>query len=244
MSYKIWANIIITHEYLGGKCSDFKFLPDNATLETIKREGFLANETSGGLLLIAPESTFAEEVSLTFWAYPTRQDLWSATLFDGTPKGSIPLAKAKGATLQWESTNEEKIPKEIRTPKPMFGVEISHSGDTPEAPTTLSFKTKRLKWRYNISGLSDFGETEITGVKTNKGACQFDSFTSPSGVTIFTSKQEIPLCYGAAPRFQLREKKSSKAIIKCLPNMDTRAIASAVLEGNKEEQIAETFINT
>jgi len=244
MNYRIWANIRVMHEYTGGKCSDFMFLPDPASKETMNREGILMSEISGGFYLIAQETAFSEETSLIFWAYPTRQDLWSATSFNKASKEEIPFAKAAGETLQWETLTEEDLPKAMRMPKPMFGVEIRHPIGAPGANVTLSFKTKKMKWRYNIAGLSENGTFEIAGVKTNKENCMFDACTQPSGIRVFTSKQEIPLRYGAAPQFQLREMKTAKAIIKCLPNMDARSIASAILEGNKEETIAETFINT
>lgn len=244
MNYRGWANILVHHEYFGGKCSYFRFLPDNASKEIMKREGFLMNETSEGFCLIAQNTAFDEDISLVFWATPTRQDIWSATLFSDIPKESIPFAKAKGDSLQWETIDKDSIPKEMQLPTPMFGIEISRSSDTPDSKITLSLSTKKMKWRYNISGLSEFNEPEITGIKNYKESAHFDVFTDASGNTVFTSAQEIPLSFGAAPRFQLREKNSTKAIVKFLPNMDARSIATAILEGGKQEIIAETFINT
>lgn len=244
MNYKIWATIIIIHEYFGGKCGYFKFQPDNTSKENMKRDGFLMKETSSGFNLIARESAFSEEKSLVFWATPTQQELWSATLFSDVAKESIPFAKAKNKSFQWESIDKDHLPEEMRLPSPMFGIEISHSSDSPEATIVVSLKTKKMKWRYNFSGLSEFGEVEIVGSKANKKNSQFDITVDNSGTTIFTSKEDIPLCHGFAPRFLLREKKTSKAIIKCLPNMDARSITSAVLDNGKYETIAETFINT
>ncbi len=244
MNYKGWANILVNHEYLGGKCGDFRFLPDNASNEIMKREGFLMNETSEGFYLIAQESAFTEDISLVFWATPMRQDLWSATLFDGIPKESIPFAKANGDSLQWASIEKVEIPKEMQLPTPMFGIEISRSSEDYDTKITLSLKTKKMKWRYNILGISEFSEPEITGIKSYKDSAVFNVSTDNSGHTVFTSEQEIPLCFGAPPHFQLREKNSTKAIIKCLPNMDARSIATAILEGGKPEIIAETFVNT
>lgn len=241
---KVWANICINHEYLGGKCSDFKFIPDNTTKDRIIREGFLVSETSEGFLLIAEESNSTEKIHLRFWAYPTRQELWSITLFKGITKGSIPLAKATEESLHWEKILESEIPKEISTPKPMFGLEFIHPRNATEKKIALSLKTKKMKWRYNISGLSEFGEVEIIGFKGSKETSQFDAFMDPSGIIVFTSKKRIPLRYGAAPRFQLHEKKTSRTIIKCLPNMDARSIAMNILDDGKQEPIAETFFNT
>ena len=244
MNYKGWANILVNHEYLGGKCGDFRFQPDNASNEIMKREGFLMNETSEGFYLIAQDSAFTEDISLVFWGTPTRQDLWSATLFDGIPKESIPFAKAKGEFLQWGSIEMNEIPKEMQLPTPMFGIEISRSSEDYDTKITLSLKTKKMKWRYNIMGISEFSEPEVAGIKNYKDSAVFNVSTDNSGNTVFTSEQEIPLCFGAPPHFQLREKNSTKAIIKCLPNMDARSIATAILEGDKPEIIAETFVNT
>lgn len=244
MNYKVWANILVNHEYLGGKCGYFRFLPDNASNEIMKHEGFLMNETSEGFYLIAQESAFTEDFSLVFWATPMRQDLWSATLFNGIPKESIPFAKAKGEFLQWGSIEKNEIPKEMQLPTPMFGIEISHSSEDSDTKITLSLKTKKMKWRYNILGISEFSEPEVIGIKSYKDSAIFSVSTDKFGHTVFTSEQEIPLCFGAPPHFQLREKNSTKAIIKCLPNMDARAIATAILKSGKPEIIAETFVNT
>ena len=244
MNYKVWANILVNHEYLGGKCGYFRFLPDNASNEIMKREGFLMNETSEGFYLIAQDSSFAENISLVLWATPTRQDIWSATQFSNIPKESIPIAKATENSLQWESIKKVDIPKEVLLPPPMFGIEISRTSEDSDIKITLSLKTKKMKWRYNISGLSDFSGLEVVGIKSYKDSAIFSVSTDKSGHTVFTSEQEIPLRFGAPPHFQLREKNSTKAIIKCLPNMDARAIATAILESGKPEIIAETFVNT
>ena len=244
MNYKVWANILVNHEYLGGKCGYFRFLPDNASNEIMKREGFLMNETSEGFYLIAQDSSFAENISLVLLASPTRQDIWSATQFSNIPKESIPIAKATENSLQWESIKKVDIPKEVLLPPPMFGLEISRTSEDSDIKITLSLKTKKMKWRYNISGLSDFSGLEVVGIKSYKDSAIFSVSTDKSGHTVFTSEQEIPLRFGAPPHFQLREKNSTKAIIKCLPNMDARAIATAILESGKPEIIAETFVNT
>lgn len=244
MNYKVWANILVNHEYLGGKCGYFRFLPDNASSEIMKREGFLMNETSEGFYLIAQESAFTEDFNLVFWATPTRQDLWSVTLFDEIPKESIPFIKANSDSTQWGSIEKVEISKEMQFPTPMFGIEISRTSEDSDIKITLSLKTKKMKWRYNILGISEFSEPEVIGIKSYKDSAIFSVSTDKSGHTVFTSEQEIPLCFGAPPHFQLREKNSTKAIIKCLPNMDARAIATAILESGKPEIIAETFINT
>ena len=243
MNYKVWANILVNHEYLGGKCGYFRFLPDNASNEIMKREGFLMNETSEGFYLIAQETAFAEDISLVFWATPMRQDLWSVTLFDEIPKESIPFVKANSDSTQWGSIEKVEISKEKQLPTPMFGIEISRTSEDSDIKITLSLKTKKMKWRYNILGISEFSEPEVIGIKSYKDSAIFSISTDKSGHTVFTSEQEIPLSFGAPPHFQLREKNSTKAIIKCLPNMDARAIATAILESGKPEIIAETFVN-
>lgn len=243
MIYRNWANILVKHEYFGGRCNHFHFLPDSASKEIMKREGFLTKETSEGFYLIAPESVFKKEIKLVFWASPTRQEIWSATLFRGVPKESIPFVRAKGNSLLWKSIDKSTIPETKLFPTPMFGIEISHPNDVSTSKTTLYLQAKKMKWRYNISGLSEFREPEVIGIKKNGDNALFNISTDASGNTIFTSTQDIPLNLCAAPRFQLREKNSAKAIIKSLPNMDARSIATAILDNGNKETIAEAFIN-
>ena len=243
MNYGIWADIFMEHEYVGGRCEDFTFRPDPPTAETMKREGIMMRETAGGFRLIADEAAFSHEISLVFWAYPVYSNLWNVTEFGEIPADSIPFARIKDESLQWDTTSKSDIPEAMQLPKPMFGMEIVNSQGKSGASITLSLKTKKMKWYYYISGLADNDTAEIVKIKGNKEDSPFDFSQRKLGESVFVSKQEIPLRYGAPPLFQLREKKSSKAIIKCLPNMDARSVSTVILDG-KREIVAESFVNT
>lgn len=244
MNYGIWADILVSHEYFCGKYSDFTFVPEPESETTIRREGFLIQEAIGGIRLIAPEEVFASKIELVFWVYPTDRNVWSATDFENIPEDSIAFAKISQGSLQWESCTKDKIPESMQVPKPMFGIAISNQNNVDNSRVTIPLKTKHLKWRYNISGLSVNRPVEIAGYKPNTDAPSFDIVEEYADTIVFMSQQDIPLRYGAPPLFQLREKNSSKAIIKCLPNMDARSIATISLDKNRREIVAESFINT
>lgn len=244
MNYGIWADILVKHEYFNGKCSDFKFLPEPASESTIRHEGILIQEVIGGMRLIAPEESFSNKIDLIFWAYPTNRNLWNVTDFKSVPDDQIAFAKINQGSLKWSTSPKDSVPEKLRTPKPMFGIKICNHNNAENTESTLLLKTKKLKWRYCISGLPAGNPVEIVGIKPQKGTPSFKAIETAADSIVFVSKQEIPLCYGAPPLFQLREKKSSKTIIKILPNMDARSIAKARLDKNRLETVAESFINT
>lgn len=243
MIYGIWADIFINHEYFGGKCGCFSFLPDPPTTVTMRREGIQMRETVGGFRLIAQESAFSENSSLLFWGYPLYHELWNVTDFSDIPADTIPLAKVKGDTVKWESASKDAVPEAMQFPKPMFGIELENSPGKPGINATLSLKTRKMKWCYYISGISEDDAVEIVKIKAGSDSSPFDFSKRHLGDSIFISKQEIPLRYNTPPLFQLREKKSSKPIIKCLPNMDARSV-STIENNDKREFVAESFVNT
>jgi len=244
MNYRIWADILVKHEYFNGKCSDFKFLPEPTSDTTIRHEGILIQEAIGGMRLIAPEEAFSNKIDLIFWAYPTNRSLWNVTDFESILDDQIAFAKINQGSLQWAPCPKESIPEKMRTPKPMFGIEICNHNNADKTQSTLLLKTKKLKWRYCISGLPTDNPVEIVGIKPNKDTPSFETTEIVNNSIVFISTQDIPLRYGAPPLFQLREKKTSKVIIKTLPNMDARSIAEACLDKNRLETVAESFINT
>lgn len=243
MIYGIWADIFIEHEYFDKRCGNFNILPDPPTAATMKREGLQMCETIGGFRLVAQESAFSNELSLLFWAYPVYSEMWNVTEFGDIPADAIPLAKITGDVLNWEQSPKDAVPEKMQLPKPMFGIELKNSLGKQSVSITLSLKTRKMKWCYYISGISEDDDVEIVKIKAGNEESPFDFSKRHLGDSIFISKQEIPLRYNTPPLFQLREKKTSKPIIKCLPNMNARSV-STIEFNDKREIVAESFVNT
>ncbi len=244
MKFGVWIDFLVEHEYFGGRCEDFCFIPASETRTLLRQENVLLRETVSGFRLTADDSAELEGKTLLFWAYPVRYDLWSVTTFDKVASDEIPVVHVQKNGLHWDSYPEKKLSGMERSTKPMFGVAVNDFAQILNSTIVLPLKTRKLKWRYCLSGFRSSDSIEVAAAKNAENGTSFDISTTQSNVTIFTSKDAIPLRYGAPPLFQLREKKTSKPIIKCLPNMDARSLAMVLLDDNKQELVAETFIYT
>lgn len=242
MNFGRWIDVLVEHEYFGGRCADFCFLPDADTKKMLADERVLMRETAWGFRLAFSNDDC--DGKFVFWAQTNRHELWSVSAFDSKGANEIPIAHFDKKGLRWNSCLESDLLKSMKLPKPMFGLEIVVCPEMRNSCLVIPLKTRRLRWRYCVLGYSKKDSIEVVSVRGKDENVSFDAKEMDLNSVMFTSHERIPLRLGAPPRFQLREKKTSKPIIKCLPNMDARSLAMASLDEGKFELVAETFIYT
>ena len=241
MMYRPFVEVSVRHEYFSGRCYSFEFAPTEETLETFRHESVEVKSCKETLLIFADEECFAEPVKLPFLVYARESTLWSVTCFEKCTEGEIPTAIVSENSVVFENRKLETFGGNVDCPRPMFGMELQLSRAVPFFRAEIPLATRRLRWRYCVSGCSALCNLEILNVKSGEVA-PFDMERMSSDLLYFTSREKIPLVYGAPSRFQLRDSRNSRILLKAMPNMDVHSLAKISSDGG-DEMIAERFIN-
>ena len=239
--YRFLAEVFVRHEYFSGRCFSFDFVPTEDTLSIFHHGRIGLKNSKGSLLIFADEEKLAESVKLSFLGYVKDFSLWNVTYFESFPSGEIPTAVVCENSVSFENRKLESFGKNLDCPRPMFGVELLLNGVGPFFSAEIPLATRQLRWRYCVSGSLAQSQLKIWDVKSG---CEspFDMECASNGSFYFTSREKVPLVYGAPPRYQLRDSKNAKILLKALPNMDVGSLAKISLDEG-DEIVAERFIN-
>lgn len=238
--YRPFVEVSVKHEYFSGRCYSFEFAPTEDALEVFRHENVEVKSSKGSLLVFADEESFAEPVKLPFLVYTKDSALWNVTCFESFLAGEIPTAVILENSVVFENRKLELFGKNVDCPRPMFGMELRLNRTVPFFRAEIPLATRRLRWRYCINRNSAQYNLEIRNVRGE--VASFDMECASNDSFYFTSREKIPLVYGAPPRFQLRDSKNAGMLLKAMPNMDANSLAKISSNGC-DEMVAERFIN-
>lgn len=71
----------------------------------------------------------------------------------------------------------------------------------------------------------------------------FDCVEKSTRLSLYISRNEIPILSGAPSRFRLLDSATSKVLMKTLPNASGKTLAKASLDDGTSALVAECFVN-
>lgn len=241
MRYSYFANLHVNHDYYRGVCSSFYFVPSNSTREEIIRQKLILREINGRLKIFAPDDLDADVNALYFGVCSNEQDLWNVTVLNHS-ENEMPVFVVKDNSVTLVKEPLDELKKDLDVPNLMFFVKLCSNSVNGCIPLKIPLETRKCRWKYNVNGDFSQYDVEIHSLNGNQDNL-FDVEKISDDLTIFTSKNKIPIVYGDVPKFQLRTKDTSRILMKSLPNMNSRSLSRIESKGGGYEIVAESFIN-
>lgn len=243
MRSSMFADIRITHEYYKGCCSGFSIKPMAESIKEIAQRNLLLRETAGGLKILSPEKTCSDLKSLYFGVYLDDACLWNVTLLEKSDKDQVPVIIVKDGVISYDFQSERNDMNDFGPMKPLFILHLElENTKSNYGIVEIPLKTRSCRWCYIIQGNIDIDNVAVYDVKSNKTS-DFEIKTKSQRQIEFISRNSYPIVYGDVPRFQLRQKNSSRILVKALPNMDLKSLARRELNNGDYEIVAESFVN-
>ncbi|SHK70103.1 hypothetical protein [Fibrobacter sp. UWH6] len=242
MPYRFLTDISVSHEYYGGRCSSFSFVPTEVTADEMAHRNIVLRRNLGNLQILAPNESLDNLESMRFGVFLTDSNLYGVTNLK-TSSDNISMVVVKDNTVFFSEIPLDECEKELRLRRPLFilNYQISKNHETTEI-LEIPLETRNCRWCYYIQGDIDLDDLKIYGLRGNDES-DFDVYRKDEKSVAFISRHKYPIVYGDAPRFQLKTKKTSRLLLKAMPNMDYRSLSRIELNDNGYEIIAESFIN-
>lgn len=86
-------------------------------------------------------------------------------------------------------------------------------------------------------------ETFISDSSKTDNPVMFDCVEKSTRLSLYISRNEIPILSGAPSRFRLLDSATSKVLMKTLPNASGKTLAKASLDDGTSALVAECFVN-
>ena len=145
MEYARIVDVSLCHEYYNGSSCGFKVVPSAETAEILKKEEALCRIYDGKVRLMAPATSFAQEVTLLFYVKASIAEVWNVTNFDGIAHDEFPVAIVScDGGVRFEGRSKDSLPELQRMFGVVFALELHL---TPKQPLmgTVKVPTKKLR---------------------------------------------------------------------------------------------------
>lgn len=235
------ASIQINHEYFAGPWKGLRFQPDKSSFEAIQKSQLQFRCTSDGFYVEEPSLENIPEHSIFVYAYPT--DYEFAYYTELPARGSIMHYKCSGGLNSpvCESSSLSAFLGIQAHQPPCMVIELKLG--TGEYHNFITLKSKALHWKYILNPLFPCAEVEIVDVTVQNNPMGFEKSKDTDGEIFWISAHEITLSAQPAQRFQLREIKTGKVILKRLPCANGRMVTKEVTADGRKVLAAEVYIN-
>ena len=112
MEYARIVDVSLCHEYYNGSSCGFKVVPSAETAEILKKEEALCRIYDGKVRLMAPATSFAQEVTLLFYVKASIAEVWNVTNFDGIAHDEFPVAIVScDGGVRFEGRSKDSLPE-------------------------------------------------------------------------------------------------------------------------------------
>jgi len=243
MRYSILADINLSHEYYRGSCSSFCFVPSAESEKEIRSRSLLVREVSGCLRILTPDNGCDGLESLFFGVGLKDPGLWGVSQLDCPEGDGIPMAVVKDGAVSFARSTKDEDEKALGNVKPLFALKILVGGSAKgHGVVEIPLKTRTCRWIYTVQGNENLDDLAVCSLRNDGKPC-FTAERMGAHQVVFSSRDGYPIVFGDTPRFQLRTRKTSRIVLKALPNMDTRSLSRKELNGGGYEVVAESFVN-
>lgn len=235
------ASIQIFHEYFAGPWKGLSFQPDRASFEAIQKNQLQFRCTSEGFFVSEPSPENIPDLSLIVFAYPMDNEY--AYYTDLPARGTIMHYKCSGGLTSpvYVESSLNLFPGIQAHKPPCMVIELKLG--TGEYQNFITLKSKALHWKYILNPSFPSLDVEIVDVAVQSNPMIFEKSTDTDGSTFWITADEITLSAQPAQRFQLREGKTGKVILKRLPCANGRMITKEVTADGRNVHAAEVYIN-
>ena len=243
MEYVRFVDVALCHEYFNGSTCGFKVVPSPETAEILKREESMCRIYDGKVRIMAPTTSFVKNTTLFFYVRASIADIWNVTNFDGIAHDEFPVAVVTSEQeTRFEGRPKSEMPELQRMFGFVFALEIHLESGKPVV-CTVKVPAKRMRWCYCVSGANAERNLQINDSLKTAEPIEFDCVERSPRFSLYVSRCEIPIVSGAPSRFQLLDTKTSKVLVKNLPNASGKKVAKASLDDGSRAIVAECFVN-
>jgi len=243
MEYVRIVDVSLCHEYYNGSSCGFNVVPSAETAEIMKREQILCRIYDGKVRLISPAGAVTENMTLFFYVKPSIAEIWNVTNFDGIAHDEFPTAVVfSKKKTHFEGRKKDSMPELQRMFGVLFALEL-HLEPNKTIECTVNVPTKKLRWCYCVSGIFAERDLFISDSSKTDNPVMFDCVEKSTRLSLYISRNEIPIVSGAPSRFRLLDSATSKVLMKTLPNASGKTLAKASLDDGTSAIVAECFVN-
>lgn len=236
-------SIRILHEYYSGIWRGLSFRPSSKTILAIRENNIQLKHSDEGVFVNVGESIGDCVIPLRFFVYPMDYEYVNFT--ELPPRGFV--FYYRGCSGQELNIVPEQIAlaefPEIPGYAPpccVLDLDFSSAG----YDYTLEIKARRLRWKYVLS-TSEKLDLELIDVSGSETPIRISRNQEPGfdDAQCWITSKEYALNANPCQRFQLRESKSGKVIVKRLPCANGKMLAKETLSDGSEIPVAEVYIN-
>lgn len=235
--------VFIQHEYFEGPWQGVSFRPLDRSFKAIQKHQIHYRETSYGFFIEPTDSQNLPDEPLVFLGYPLHSDYIYYT--DLPSRGMLKHFQclASESSVKEQDLFTESFREISSIQPPAFLVEL------PVIPGdfhySISMKAKSMPWKYLLNSQCHFPELEIVdiGERMNPMLFQECSDSNDELAQSWITLGSISLRHQPTQRFQLREKRTSKVVLKRLPCANGKQLVKEMDAQGQTITVAEVYLN-